>query len=727
VTEEGWRNHWRRLRARQQRWWLLALAGVLVVAVAGVGVAGSGLLQPSPTADTLSGLAPFADLDSNWGSYLPEREWGTPREAVGSDGWGLSWRGAIDTSYSYGDDGIAAMTTTSSEFRLGWAFWDGAAEHVTERFMGVSDPQGVAGAAITDARVFNESTPNHSYQRLTYVYPPDDHWFSIELESARYNATRMTMVATATNTSSAPHSLDIVFKAWLAPGGTIEPLANGLLLVGQSDAVAVVGMRPTSWQISPDKAALDRNLRTGSLTGDGGGHIGALAYHLDLAGGSTTTIRIGVAELTGDGEPNGGASPSTRTADPGAAAAAARAMLDQSGQVARTRRSEADSLFGDQVTDHQQLYQQALMTLLWNESYYRWDGTTAINPEWAGRIDAHDVLIMPDKWKYPYLDAWHSAFAAVAAALIDPQLAEAQLRFILSGRWQQPDGHIPCNEWSLDLECPPIYAWAVWRVYEASRDATFLADVYPGLQANYDYWWQHNEVGDALFTGGSLGMDNLPRGDHQAQADASAWMAFFARDMVRIASEVRDPAGSARYWEDRGRIADSINAHLWDEATGFYYDQSGPGELILDKSYSGLIPFIAGVVPDARVPRILAALRDASLFMSPGGIRSLSADSPHYTPDIDPGVSANWRGPVWLPINYLLIDQLTAIGESGLANDLRTRVVTMVERDWQESGRLHEYFNGDTGTGLGGDEASWTALVANLISEGWPAPAPATQ
>jgi hypothetical protein len=61
--------------------------------------------------------------------------------------------------------------------------------------------------------------------------------------------------------------------------------------------------------------------------------------------------------------------------------------------------------------------------------------------------------------------------------------------------------------------------------------------------------------------------------------------------------------------------------------------------------------------------------------------------------------------------------------DPAFATDVRTRVVTMVEADWRATGHFHEYFDGDTGEGLGADEQTgWTALVANLIAEGWPAP-----
>ncbi len=113
-------------------------------------------------------------------------------------------------------------------------------------------------------------------------------------------------------------------------------------------------------------------------------------------------------------------------------------------------------------------------------------------------------------------------------------------------------------------------------------------------------------------------------------------------------------------------------------------------------SYSGLIPLIAGVVPAERIPVLLAVLRDPQQFLSPAGIRSLSAASSLYMPgEAGDGVNSNWRGPVWVSINYLLVDDLSDL-DAPLADDLRSRLVANVEADWQKAGRLHEYFDGDT-------------------------------
>jgi glycogen debranching enzyme len=116
-------------------------------------------------------------------------------------------------------------------------------------------------------------------------------------------------------------------------------------------------------------------------------------------------------------------------------------------------------------------------------------------------------------------------------------------------------------------------------------------------------------------------------------------------------------------------------------------------------------------------------MRDDAQLMSGGGIRSLSADDALYVPgEAGRGVNSNWRGPVWVPINYMIIEALADV-DADLAADIRQRIVSNIERDWTETQRFHEYFDGDSGEGRGADfQTGWTALVANLIEEGWPVP-----
>ena len=165
---------------------------------------------------------------------------------------------------------------------------------------------------------------------------------------------------------------------------------------------------------------------------------------------------------------------------------------------------------------------------------------------------------------------------------------------------------------------------------------------------------------------------------------------------------------------------------------------------------------------------------DPGEFLSDHGIRSLSKyhlDQP-YVLELDGsrhevryepaesrsglfGGNSNWRGPIWFPINYLLIEALVKfhgyygddflvelpVGSGTMATlrevatDLSARLTRIFTRGdggrrpaygdapkfqddahWRDHILFHEYFNGDTGAGVGAShQTGWTALVAELL------------
>ncbi|WP_127132638.1 MGH1-like glycoside hydrolase domain-containing protein [Pseudoflavitalea rhizosphaerae] len=185
---------------------------------------------------------------------------------------------------------------------------------------------------------------------------------------------------------------------------------------------------------------------------------------------------------------------------------------------------------------------------------------------------------------------------------------------------------------------------------------------------------------------------------------------------------------------------------------------------------------LLSLVPRDKLVLLLQRLLDEAQFLSDGGIRALSKyhkDHPYkiqienidYHIQYDPGDStsdfyggnSNWRGPVWMPINYIIISSIRRFGSfygddlmvefptgSGqqmnlnqVADALAARLVGLFEKD-EEGNRplygkynwfyqqphneklvlFYEYFHGDNGTGLGAShQAGWTALVASLIRE----------
>ncbi|WP_313502016.1 MGH1-like glycoside hydrolase domain-containing protein [Kaistella carnis] len=183
---------------------------------------------------------------------------------------------------------------------------------------------------------------------------------------------------------------------------------------------------------------------------------------------------------------------------------------------------------------------------------------------------------------------------------------------------------------------------------------------------------------------------------------------------------------------------------------------------------------LMSVLRKTRLTRILQRMADEKEFLSPYGIRSMSKvyeDNPYtfsvdgkdfkvkYTPaESDSsmfGGNSNWRGPIWFPINFLIVESLqrfhyyygdslqieypTNSGESRnldfVATDLSKRLYSIFSKD--EHGNrpfnggndllnhneffknyimFHEYFNGDTGEGIGAShQTGWTATIAKLI------------
>ncbi|MBI5056527.1 MAG: glucosidase [Nitrospirae bacterium] len=186
---------------------------------------------------------------------------------------------------------------------------------------------------------------------------------------------------------------------------------------------------------------------------------------------------------------------------------------------------------------------------------------------------------------------------------------------------------------------------------------------------------------------------------------------------------------------------------------------------------------LLSLTPKERLVRILQTMLDENNFLAPGGIRSISKchkDIPfimringeEYRVDYEPGESitglfggnSNWRGPVWVPINYLFIeslkkynhyygDTLTVEFPTGsgnfmnlwdVAKKLSQRITDMFIRDENGNRPVHcdekryrddphfkdlvlfyEFFHGDTCKGLGASHQSWTGLVAEMIQWCW--------
>jgi hypothetical protein len=649
-------------------------------------------------------------LSKLWGPYVSERQWGNPREAVGGDGWGMGYELAKNWCYQTGEDGIAGWTDLQETVGLSFAFWDERQRYVTERLYGLSNAQGKYGETILESRVFWENTPTHSYARYTYTYPFDAPNFDIEIVYAKRDS--QTVLVQLTATAKKAGVLHVLPIAWFRAGGAAVQVAEDAfdLAYDGGHVVLRTATPPTSWQITENatakKGAFNKAmLQNGRLSDGGAGNRAAWDVAWALDAGESQTLRLAWANAA--------------TVDQALANSAAG--LSEFDHVLPLRLDEAEALYRGQVSAHEGVYRYALMSLLWNKMYYQYDGS--FESHWKGDVDVHDVILVPDKWEFPWPAMWDTCFQAKVATLADIELAQSDLRLFLSDRWQTSTGHVPNVEWDMGGETPPLFAWAAWQVYQTGGDRAFLERMFPRLELHYQYANRGFDLDrDRLCAGGFMGMDNLPRpvGADVEQVDTSGWMAFFAQHLALIARELGDEDKAALYEQDCADIAERINEQLWNAEDGFYYDRERDGQYQL-KSYAGLIPLIAGVPDDARTQRLLSHLRDPNGFWSEFGIRSMSKSEELYEPGYSTSgwKNSNWRGPVWMPINYLLVQALED-HDPELAEQLRLNLIRTVTRQWETDRHFYEYYDAETGEGLGADhQTGWTALVANLIHERW--------
>jgi hypothetical protein len=654
------------------------------------------------------------ELDDTWGPYLAEREWGNPREAINDDGWSFTYEKALSTPYRFGEDGIAGVTDQNLSVAFAFAFFQAGQPYLTERLYGLDGPSGQYGETILEDRVFYENTPTHSYTRYGYRYPYDaapESQYGVTIEHAKYDSRTMVAQVTITAPQAAGSPpLHLVPEVWFHTGGQVTHADEKTWDAAYPEGhfVAVAERAPDSWQITtnayPQRAAINAALaNAGALTNGGEGNKAAWDFIVELEPSQTQTLCFGLAHAS----------------DPATARANAEQAQAAAGDLLAMRQAEARALYTGDVTAHQEVYQAALMNLLSNKMYYAYDGS--YQPEWRGKVDVHDVILVPDKWEFPWPAMWDTCFEAKVATSADVELAKHDLRLFLSDRWQTETGHVPNVEWALEGETPPLFAWAAWQVYQTDGDRAFLEELFPRLEMHYGFVRRaYDRDGDNLYAGGFMGMDNIPRPGppDEEEADLSGWVALFARDMARIADEIGRPERAGFYRAEVDQITARINAELWDPETGFYYDRNASG-LLLEKSYAGLIPFIAGAPDAAQTERIVAHLTNPAEFWTPYGVRSLSADSAIYEPGYSESgwKNSNWRGPVWLPVNYLLVQRLEETHPE-IADQLRANLIANVEAQWQATGHFWEYYHAETGAGLGADhQTGWTALVANLIHE----------
>ncbi|MFQ4149837.1 trehalase family glycosidase [Arthrobacter sp. LAPM80] len=369
------------------------------------------------------------------------------------------------------------------------------------------------------------------------------------------------------------------------------------------------------------------------------------------------------------------------------------------------------------------------------------------------RLATHPDLetVVPSKQGYVAAWQWDSYFISFGLRHGDPKLAADQLRLFFAE--QAPDGGLPdvvhdggtlacvadmppgdlvalarihgpdspmVTQAYMPITKPPLAAWAARAVDQAAGSSlqdSVQAELKGGLDRLHR-WWFDRPSPDGLPGYEhvySSGLDDSPLFDDGGPVfapDLPSYLVMALDSMAALADDCGDveEAGAQRSMADA--TADLLVAERYDAGLGQFVALTPAGRRETLTPFA-LMPLLTGRLST----QVLESLRES--LTAPG---ALGAAYPLPTVALgEPEFDADkmWRGPVWLNVNWLVVQGLQRSGMDAEAADLAERTVHMV----RESGGIHEYWNPLTGaraagatTGFGWSAALFLDLAVWLAS-----------
>lgn len=826
-----------------------------------------------------------------WGPFVSERSWGTIREDMDFPGdvWNnFSFEQSHYRVYRFGEDAIAGFCDRYQLLVISPVFYNFKDPLLKEKLFGLSSHEGNHGEDVKEIYFHKKALPDHRYMQYIYRYPQeafpyeklkqenglkktkdaeyelvdthifDDHrFFDIKIEYVRLNEEDLGLKITAENCSNQSAPLEVLAQLVLRmrnpEGDDQDPfivyeedffkisdehveLLKGILIPYRLGTYYFYSYQNATALFCENKTRPDENA-SGYKDSFHRFYIQNDPDAMHKKRGTKAALAVHLDEIKPK-EKKELYFTLTRQ----------KTVLDI-GQLKKAFEEgllEFDRFYDNIVCKsakdwEQQVQKEALSSLLWTQSIYLFDvdywlkkrSTIPFKPQknlhWQ-HLNSKRIMIMPDKWEYPWFASWDMAFHALAAAFMDPEIGQEQLGLLLYDQFQHPNGQIPAYEWEYSDINPPVQAFALLEIYKKGKDLVFLEKAFHKLLINFAWWVNRvDPEGKNIFEGGFLGLDNIALWDrsesiiHESvlkQPDSTGWMALFCLNMMKIALELAENnnvySGLAiKFFEHFVYIAQALSvakSPLWDKQDGFFYDHLDQKDLpsihLKIRSIVGIIPlfavefltheeieklddfkkdfywflenrkeitekiirknekgFLLTALCDEQINSIFSYVANPDEFLAPFGMRSLSLyhkDHPYsyldrsiqYEPreslEKIKGGNSNWRGPIWMPMNYLIVKALEkfeqedavrhfevhnqAISPLLLKQDIVKRIVRLFEpingtpvylgedfpyrKDplWTNSHFFYEYFDPDTGKGLGAcHQTGWTALIAELI------------
>lgn len=386
--------------------------------------------------------------------------------------------------------------------------------------------------------------------------------------------------------------------------------------------------------------------------------------------------------------------------------------------------------------------------------------------EWNGQEYS---FVVPSLTGYPFQWFWDSCFHAIALIHIDCNQAKAELDTLMSAAL--PNGFIPhiifwesekrddflsknlvarVNPNFSSTIQPPILAYAVERVYQATGDEAFRERSLPVL-VNYYKWLKENRDPDkdgllSIIQPEEAGIDCSPkydeilkltdlsnqgfiealnriyssyeliRSDELSMLNSDVFHvedvlvnSIYALSLQSLARLLGDTNEALNILNDASKTRSSLVNKCWDANTEAFLDLNGlqeiPNRMV---TISSLMPIILPDLSADIVKRLVERwIISEDHFWLPYPLPSVPASNSKFIPG-DPG-GFIWRGPSWINTNWFITKGLKLHGYQELAEDIFARSLACIE----QSG-FREYYNPYTGEGLGAKNFGWSTLILDM-------------
>lgn len=344
-----------------------------------------------------------------------------------------------------------------------------------------------------------------------------------------------------------------------------------------------------------------------------------------------------------------------------------------------------------------------------------------------GVIPSHAVGYFIGFW------GWDSWKHAVALARFAPELAKDQVRTMFD--YQTPEGMIidciysDASENNDRDSKPPLAAWAIDAIYEATHDTAFVREIYPKLLAYHRWWYDyrdHNKNGICEFGScdGTLeaatwesGMDNAIRFDNAVMVKNSerAWSmnqesvdlnGFLALE-YRLLQKLAVVAGESFNEPDHTAY---VSDYFFVDEPGFFFDKHLDGHSIMEEGTEATIPLWAEIATKEQAAACHKLFTDTAKFATYIPFPTIAADNPKFMP------AGYWRGPIWLDQVYFGISGLRKYGYGKDADRFTEQVFDRLQ-GLTGTAPIHENYDTHNGATLKAPHFSWSS--AHLLMLYW--------